>query len=149
MIGIAVGVAAVAGVAFGWWGLALTALVLGLARISRAPHISLGTCAVVLATALLGVWRGEGVRHAVSAEANPAGWEEVLVVSAPEQRDRQQFVVIPDPGVGARNGGGSARLCVVAPALPRVGLGDRLRLTGDEQEARDVSDATRLFLGFR
>jgi ComEC/Rec2-related protein len=150
MTGVVAGVAAVAGVAFGWWGVALVMLALGLLAVTDRTRVTAATCAIVLTAALLGAWRGEGARHVAVAGAIPTDWNRVVVVSAPERTNEYQlFVGESDPDENPPGGAATIRVCVVAPLLPHVGPGDTLQLSGEMQEERDASDAARRFLRSR
>ena len=61
MTGIIAGTAALVGVAFGWWGAVIVALVTVLALAIGSSRLPWANCAVAMVAVVLGAWRAETI----------------------------------------------------------------------------------------
>ena len=147
MTGIVAGSAAIVGVAFGWRGvlvvalLAVIALALGSSRPPRA------ICAVAMIAVVVGAWRAES--HAPPAETGDLSQiaRSSIVVTAPVVTGQQQyFAVEPAIGDGVSDSRLPARVCVTADPMPIVHLGDTVELHGALEVAADLSMRNRVAL---
>src|SRR5215210_2622205 len=138
MTGIVAGTAALVGVAFGWWGALIVALLAVLALATGSSRPPWTNCAVAIVAVVLGAWRAE--THAPPAEIDrlvrDAG--SAVVVTAPVfTGQRQYFVVEPAIGDGSTDYRVPARVCVTAGPIPIVHLGDAVELHGKPEVAAD------------
>lgn len=152
MIGIALGLACLAGAAFGWPMVIALGLVAATVAVSGARSGGRWWLAVAVVAAVAGAWRSAPARP-VAAPAWAGVAEEVVgvVAAAPVATGRwQRFSVEVETyrqGDAWRPGGG--RVCVAAGPYPIVSLGDRVRLTGAPRRIDDGSAANRAFLRSR
>ena len=148
MTGVALGLALLIGAGAGWAGVALCA---GFTAISiliggRTWRWTLG----LVALAMLGSIRigDRDVPHVPTWE-NDSGTITGSVVSGPVDTGQFQRFDIharpdsADPGVEA------VRICTSAPLAPRVGRGDRVRLTGDVRWLDELDPGIRGYLESR
>lgn len=147
MTGIAAGIAALVGVAFGWWGVVTaTALVVAFAAMSRS-RVPVATVAVVLIVAIVGAWRSTSESSNPVAASVTGALDRATVVSAPVHDGQYQRFVVELDALGETEQ--RTRVCVVAGAIPEVHLGDVLRLSGDIRAAIDVPLGIRASLVVR
>ena len=141
MIGLAGGAAILAGVAFGVWGIvAFAASVLALCAVSQTVPSGVAITLVAL-LALVGVWRHAepGLYPAFTTGRMP-DLDALTVTDAPDLgSEYQQFVA-------ASADDHDARICIVARALPVVGVGDRIAVTGSPRHLRDEALGSQRFL---
>lgn len=145
MTGIAFGLAALAGVAFGPWGMITVGIALLLLVLRAWPHVPTALCFSVLVVAAVGAWRGGEARVTVPLAALPS-FRSAVVVGLPTYAGRyQHFVAASLPGVETP-APSSERLCVTANPVPRVRLGDELELRGEVELLTDAAPSTRAYL---
>jgi competence protein ComEC len=147
MTGIAVGVAALMGVALGWWGAAVVALLALLAAMARSNRAPLAACVIVVIVAGLGAWRADRSHppHSPIDVSHDVG--SAVVVTAPIQTGtRQHFVVASQP---ARALDSTTRICVTSGAAPIVRIGDTVLVNGSRELATDQAAAVRAALAAR
>lgn len=144
MIGIAAGTGVLAGVAFGVWGaLAFGASIVACCALARTRPSGVAVVVVVLLS-LAGVWR-----HSAS-RVNPA-------VILKEPPDLAALVVTSNPDLGgayqqfvaAPVNDSTVRLCIVSRALPTVGIGDQIAVTGKPGRPQDEPLQIQRFLAAR
>jgi competence protein ComEC len=144
MTGIAVGSAALIGVAFGWWGLiAAAASMIAVFAVVRG-QIPTSAIALVLIVATVGAWRSTTGSSTPVAASVAASLEQATVVSAPVRDGRQQQFVVETAVVGEP--AQVARICVTADAIPEVHLGDVVHLSGKVRAPIDVPVGARASL---
>lgn len=149
MTGIAAGLSALTGVAFGWWGAAAASLIAGLLAVWRPNRpVLVGACVVILIAAL-GAWRSTDARDATGFTGFESGGT-ALVVSAPVSTGQVQYfkaenIIDPDRGGSAPG----SPVCATTGAAPIVRFGDHIVIIGDVVLARDVSVARRAALETR
>jgi ComEC/Rec2-related protein len=141
VIGIAAGIGALAGVAFGMWGaIAVAAGIIGLCAYLRTWPTGAAVAIVVLLTAA-GVWRHTAsIADPAGSLGNPPDLSALVVASNPDIGGTfQQFVASPvdDPAL---------RICIVARALPIVGEGDQIAVAGKPGRPRDEPVRIQRFL---
>jgi competence protein ComEC len=140
MTGIVAGTAALVGVAFGWRGALIVALLTLLALAIGRSRPPWANCAVAMIAVVLGAWRDE--THAPPAEIGRLVQDvrSAVVVSAPVLTGQRQFFSVePAIGDGASDSRVSARVCVTADPYPVVHLGDAVELHGAFEVAADLS----------
>src|SRR5688500_15411721 len=98
MTGIVAGAAALIGVASGWWGAAIVALlaVMLLAVGPRRPRWAI--CAVAIAAVVLGAWRAESDPSSAQIARVFQGAPSGVVVTAPDFTGQRQSFVVALPG---------------------------------------------------
>lgn len=150
MTGIVAGAAALIGVASGWWGAAIIAVLVVVLPVLGPNRPRWTICAVAIAAAILGAWRAESdpspAQIARTSQSVPSG----VVVTAPDfTGQRQSFVVtLPDePGLAAQ--GLSARVCVMAGPVPVVRLGDTVQASGKLENLADLPMGLRAAISAR
>src|SRR5688500_13911013 len=112
MTGIAAGIAASVGVAFGWWGAAVVAISAGVMFLVARSGSAMAACAVAVVAALLGAWRAESPLISTTDGARSHSGV-ARVVSAPVQTGQfQHFVVELEDEDDAQHGLGAFRTCV-------------------------------------
>jgi len=150
MTGAIAGVAFLAGAAFGPWVAVVIASVMTLIRLVDSDRHRLAWAVTAVAVAaLLGAWRGEDGRAANMAIEPIPGWIDSAnavrgtVMTAPTNDGQwQNFAVhVTESNDDINWMPVSGRVCVTSGAVPIVGLGDALWLTGTmtataDQEAR-------------
>jgi competence protein ComEC len=144
---MAVGLAAVGGVAFGWWLVAAVAIpAVGIAA-DRRERQAWAAAILIVAVAALGAWRA-----AASTSTLPTALAdlsvEAAVVSAPvNSGSRQHFIAeVPLRGTAASE---AARVCVTAGPLPAVRMGDLIEMHATADAAADVPVGIRSMLAVR
>ena len=144
MTGITAGTAALMGVALGWWGAAVVALVALLARVARPRSAPVAACVLAVFVAGLGAWRAADVRPPDALIGVSQDRVSAEVVTPPVQTgSRQHFVVDPQPGQAFSP---ATRICVTAGAAPTVRIGDMVVLDGSLGHATDQAMAVRAAL---
>ncbi|MFN8593972.1 MAG: ComEC/Rec2 family competence protein [Thermomicrobiales bacterium] len=146
MTGIAIGVSALTGVAFGWWAVALVG---ALSIAILAIGCSRQRCETALAAfviVVLAAWRADSTLTAGSDTAPPANAAAALVVSPPVRSGRFQYFV---GEVESDDSPSGSRVCFTAPALPPLELGDALHLKTEIQARSDASVGRRAMLILR
>jgi competence protein ComEC len=146
MTGMAVGAAALVGVAFGWWAAAATAMgCIALSLLTR-DRAMVASCALVVVAAALGAHRagGDGTKNAAPVLVG-SSLSIMRVVEAPVRTGRSQRFVV-EPATADSSKAAAMRVCIVGNALPVIRFGDTVRLGGDPLLATDVSAAHRAFL---
>jgi competence protein ComEC len=150
MTGIVAGTAALAGVAFGWWGVLIVALlaVLALAIGSSRPRWVI--CAIAMVAVVLGAWRAETDAPAAEIGHPVPDTLSAVVVTAPVfTGQRQHFAVEPAMSDGSADSRQPARVCVTADPIPIVHLGDSVELRGALEVAADLSMRNRAAISIR
>ena len=143
-MGMAAGVGVIAGVAFGAWGaVALAASVVAIYALTRSRPSATALTVVLLLT-VAGVWRHATFPADPSVSLrNLPDLTSLVVVSNPDLGGEfQQFVASPP-------GGSAARLCIVARALPVVGIGDLVAVTGKPGPPQDEPLRIQRYLASR
>lgn len=144
MTGIAAGSAALLGTALGWWGAVIIALLAVLALTVRSSRVPWAVCAVAVAAAVLGAWRGETRTPPAETNHRIPGARSAVVVTAPVLTgQRQHFTVEPRFDEALTLTGLSALVCVTADAVPMVHLGDAVQLQGTTENVADQSMRNR------
>src|SRR5215216_965436 len=150
MTGIVAGTAALIGVAFGWWGAAIVALlaVFALALGSSRPRWTV--CAVAMVAVVLGAWRAETLSPPAELSGLVLHAPSAVVVTAPVLTGQRQYFTIESAvGDWPADDGLSARVCVIAEPIPVVQLGDTVQLKGKIDVATDLSQASRSAISTR
>src|SRR5688572_26153490 len=119
MTGIVAGSAALIGVASGWWGAAIVALLAVILLAVGPSRPRWAICAVAIAAVVLGAWRAESdpspTRIARVSQGAPTG----VVVTAPDFTGQRQSFALALPGEPGLAGHGlPARVCVMAGPVP-------------------------------
>lgn len=146
MTGIAIGSAALTGVALGWWG--VVAVVVGMVAtiLLTGKRVVVQGALAIAAVACVGAWRAETAAPTPLPHPSmtPSSWSGTIVSLPIHDGQWQHFVIAPeDTAYSDRHSG---RLCVVAGALPPVQLGDRVEFAGAIESARDASQRGRRYL---
>lgn len=143
MTGIAAGVGALLGVAFGVWGIAMVAVAFICVMVTRRLDLVV-TCVVAMIVAAVGVVRvaGEPATDQPLFVA-PNDGVEWLVVSPVNRGRFQQFAAAPESGRD------DERVCVVSAPYPVVSMGDLIRLRGDAAPIVDAALAVQHYLRIR
>ena len=150
MTGIIAGTAVIVGVALGWWGALIVALltILALALGSSRPRRTIGVVAMV--AVVVGALRAE--THAPAAEIGDlfSNARSAIVVNAPVSTGQQQYFAV-EPAIGdeSSNSRLPARVCVTADPMPVVHLGDTVELHGALEVAADLSMGNRAALSIQ
>lgn len=148
MSGIALGLAALVGVAFGGWGLTAVVMLLGIVVLRTWPNAPLSLCLVILAVASVAAWRGATVR-AIPREASLPDVRAAIVASLPTDAGRYQHFVVTSLSVAGGDDAPPARICVVANPIPRVRLGDQVEIDGSIESRQDAAPGFRAYLDSR
>jgi competence protein ComEC len=150
MTGIVAGAAALIGVASGWWGVAIVALLAVILLAVEPSRLGWAICAVAMAAVVLGAWRAESdpspAQIARVSQSAPSG----VVVTAPDfTGQRQSFAVaLPgEPGLAAH--GLPARVCVMVGPVPVVRLGDTVEAKGKVENLADLPMGLRAAISAR
>jgi len=150
MTGIVAGTAALLGVAFGWWGALIVALVTVLALAMRSSRLPWASGAVAMVVVVLGAWRAEvdGPTAEIGRLVQDAPTADV--VTAPVfTGQRQYFAVESRIGNGSSDSRLPDRVCVTADPMPVVHLGDAVELHGILEIAADLPMKTRAAISMR
>lgn len=142
MTGIAAGLAALGGVAFGWWAVVFVViLAIGNAAI-RGDRQSAAAAILIVTVAAVGAWRaGTPDRFGQSGAPEAVGW--ATIVSPPVQTgQRQHFVAV----VATSNVVDAYRVCVTTGPLPAARIGDEIEMRGTLAAATDESAGVRSML---
>lgn len=149
MTGIAAGAGALTGVAFGWWGaIALAATAAAYLLLAGRDRLVAAACVVAVVAAVAGALRAGEHRPPSGTVAAIDLRQPGTVATAPVVAGGWQHLVVAF-GRSGDGGQGVQRVCVTAGAFPAAGVGDRVRLGGAVQDARDVALAHRAFLASR
>ena len=150
MTGIVAGTAALVGVALGWWGILIVALlaVLAIAIGSTRPRWEI--CAIAMFAVALGAWRAENDAPAAEiGHIDPDTLSAVVATAPVFTGQRQYFAIEPAKSDGSSDPRPSARVCVTADPMPIVHLGDAVELRGALEVAADLSMRNRAAISIR
>ncbi|MFT4037416.1 MAG: ComEC/Rec2 family competence protein [Thermomicrobiales bacterium] len=141
MTGIAAGLAALAAVAFGLWGvIAFAAGAIAIMAVRRIPP-SVASVIVVVFAAALGLWRQpDPAAHGGTLAPAPLELSALTVVTSPVGGGGYRQFVAADTADPVQ------RVCVTARSLPQVAAGDQIAVTGRVRLARDEAVRVRRFL---
>jgi competence protein ComEC len=150
MTGIVAGAAALVGVALGWWGALIIALLILLALAAGRSRPPWANCAVAMVAVVLGAWRAETLAPPAETGHLVREARSAVVVTAPVLTGpRQYFAVEPAIGDGSSDSRQPARVCVTADPYPVVHLGDVVELNGAFEAATDMSMSNRAAISIR
>ena len=150
MTGIVAGAAALIGVASGWWGAAIVALLAVILLAVGPSRPRWAICAVAIAAVVLGAWRAESdpspARTARVSQGAPSG----VVVTAPDFTGQRQSFAVELPGEpGLVADGLPARVCLMAGPVPVVRLGDTVEAKGKIEILADLPMGLRAAISAR
>jgi ComEC/Rec2-related protein len=150
MTGIALGVAVVLGVAFGWWSAVAVAIIaLAVAIVRREPAVWIAG-GLTITAACLGAWRGAATVSPSPAASHLQIPVDGIVSSAPVHTGQRQYFSIELSSANGQNAGTEAiHACVSARPAPVVRLGDQVRLYGEFQAAEAIGLSRRSALQLR
>ena len=150
MTGIVAGSAALIGVALGWWGAVIVALLAVALLAVRPDRPRRAICVVALAAVVLGAWRAESVPRPAQIVRAVQGAPSAVVVTAPDLTGQRQSFVVAMPGEpGLPAHGDSARVCVMAEPVPVVRLGDAVQMRGTMKNLADLPMGVRAAISAR
>jgi competence protein ComEC len=150
MTGIVAGTAAIVGVALGWWGALIVALISVIALAIGSSRPPWAIYAVGIVAVVLGAWRAD--TQATTGEIGHLYQDarSAIIVSAPVfTGQRQYFSVEPTIDDGSSHTHPPARICVTADPMPIVHLGDAVELHGALEVAADLSIRNRAAISIR
>lgn len=146
MTGIAIGAAALAGASFGWWAVVAAGAAAGVVLAFAHRRHTVGASITVLVVVALAAMRAGMAEHPGVPEVGSLHARRGEVVSGPIPNGRFQYFVADVDGA---DGTDAVRVCLAAPALPRLEIGDSIVLDAEVEARADASPGRRAMLALR